>query len=320
MREKTTSIKHVNTSDGLSASSLKLIALFCMIIDHTGVGIVKLMPGISDPNSIIYLIYWIMRLIGRISFPIYCFFIIEGIKHTRNVSHYALRMLIFGILSEIPFDLAIYGKVFSYEHQNVYWTLFLDVVLIAHFEYIRYSDYSSLSSSIKRILKICGVIIPATYFSYLSIYYLYKYSTIALNKRLLYGIAFIVLLYILYNSISRYALIYGHEKGIKLCINLLLLSVTMFLSNIGRTDYKDAGILTITFMYLFYGNIFAQMTSGCTILTALSNPTEMTSFITIPLLQKYNGKRGNNLKYLFYLAYPLHLIIIYFISVILKLR
>lgn len=89
---------------------LKLIALTTMIIDHYG--------AIFQGNVELY------RIIGRLAFPIYCFLLVEGYFHTKDVKKYAKRLLLFALISEIPFDLAFYGKV-GFTHQNIFFTLFI---------------------------------------------------------------------------------------------------------------------------------------------------------------------------------------------------
>ena len=80
---------------GLSQEGLKLIACVCMLIDHIGV---LFFPQMDS-----------FRIIGRISFPIFCFLLAEGAHYTRNPKKYAGRLALGVLLSEIPFDLAIYG-------------------------------------------------------------------------------------------------------------------------------------------------------------------------------------------------------------------
>lgn len=82
---------------GISQDYLKLLACFTMLIDHVG--------AIFFPQ-----LQW-MRIIGRISFPLYCFLLSEGVYHTRNPKKYALRLLLIMVISELPYDLLFRGEL-----------------------------------------------------------------------------------------------------------------------------------------------------------------------------------------------------------------
>lgn len=96
---------------GLSHEGLKFIACMTMLLDHVG---------------IIMQLRW-LRIIGRLAFPIYCFLLVEGARHTRNSGKYALRLLICGLVSEIPFDLFCRQ---GWGSQNVMFTLLLGFGMI----------------------------------------------------------------------------------------------------------------------------------------------------------------------------------------------
>lgn len=107
----------------LSGSTLKIIAMISMLIDHTAAFLLR--PYINDD------IYGLLREIGRIAFPIFCFLIVEGYFHTRSVKKYLIRLLLFGLASEIPFDLASRGLPgTAFGHQNVFFTLFLGLLVV----------------------------------------------------------------------------------------------------------------------------------------------------------------------------------------------
>lgn len=93
----------------LNGFHLKLIAICTMFIDHMGY---TLFPGVM----------W-LRCIGRAAFPIFCFLMAEGCVYTRDRKRYAARLLVFALLSEIPFNLMNSGAVWDIYHQNVLWTL-----------------------------------------------------------------------------------------------------------------------------------------------------------------------------------------------------
>lgn len=94
---------------------LKAVALASMIIDHYG--------AIFQSGVNIY------RIIGRIAFPVYCFLLVEGYFHTSDVKKYGKRLLLFAAVSEVPFDLAFFGKV-GFVHQNIFFTLFIGLAAI----------------------------------------------------------------------------------------------------------------------------------------------------------------------------------------------
>lgn len=96
-----------------SYQELKVIALICMLVDHIGI-------LINNP---------ICRIIGRFSFPIYAFLLVNGFFYTRNIQKYGMKLFLFAILSEIPFDLFLSGTP-DFARQNIFFTLFLGLIAV----------------------------------------------------------------------------------------------------------------------------------------------------------------------------------------------
>ena len=107
----------------LSAAALHIIAMTLMLMDHLWA---TLLPAQE----------W-LTCAGRLAFPIFAFMAVEGYFHTRSFKKYALRMLLFAVLSEVPFDLMYGGTWFYPVHQNVIWTLLLGLLGIHLMEIVR---------------------------------------------------------------------------------------------------------------------------------------------------------------------------------------
>lgn len=221
---------------GLSGSTLKMIAMVTMLIDH--IGAVVLARMIIAGNSELYDVYSILRMIGRIAFPIFCFLLIEGFNHTRNVNKYATRLCLFAVVSEVPFDLAFSAKILEFESQNVFFTLAIGLITIMVYKQVEESNIS--------------------------------------------------------NSI------------LKLCMQLAVGLAGGCIAEILRTDYGMLGVMVIVVFYMLRSNRFYQIAAGCILF--MENITALLSFIPVAY---YNGTRGLKGKWLFYVFYPAHLMVLY---------
>lgn len=109
-------IKGFSEKCGLNGFVLKMIAIITMFIDHMGY-------VVCGDNIT-------MRIIGRLAFPIFCFFIAEGAMKTSDIKKYELRLFLFALVSEIPADLAFHNQLFYWGYQNVFFTLLLGLLAI----------------------------------------------------------------------------------------------------------------------------------------------------------------------------------------------
>lgn len=229
----------------LSGSWLKLIAVVCMLIDHLAAFYLFKLPVMHTElfmlghHAVTPLL--MMRLVGRLAFPIFAFLIVEGFLHTRSRVRYGRNLLIFALLSELPWNL-IHSGTWHYPSQNVFFTLLLGYLGLCALEYFK-DD----------------------------------------SRRLLASL-----------------------------LGLLVASVLM------RADYGCSGYGFILLLYVLRENRILQAIIGSCVLG--SRWIAGLAFIPINM---YNGERGfvkgPVAKYLFYLFYPLHLLVIYLLRVYMPL-
>ncbi len=134
-----------NVNWGISGSSLKLIALFSMLIDHTAAVLYPALSMVGIESTGMLDLYWVMRTIGRMAFPIYCFLLVEGYNHTSDKLKYAMRLFLFAIISEVPFDLALNNVSFELASNNVFFTLFIGFLVLVVIDWI--NDVNKVNKS-----------------------------------------------------------------------------------------------------------------------------------------------------------------------------
>lgn len=100
----------------MSAFQIKILAIITMIIDHVGI---FLFPDIV-----------ILRIIGRISFPLFAWLIANGARHTKNINNYLKRLLIFAVISQVPFILAMRLIEPNFWELNILFTLAIGLLVI----------------------------------------------------------------------------------------------------------------------------------------------------------------------------------------------
>ena len=111
------------TRFGLDSTALRLLAILFMVLDHLWATVV--------PGNL-----WLTCL-GRLAFPIFAFQLCEGYRHTSDYRRYRRRLLVFALLSEIPFNLFYAGSVIFPFHQNVLFTLLLGLLAMRQADRLR---------------------------------------------------------------------------------------------------------------------------------------------------------------------------------------
>ncbi len=268
--QETKQMKTAQKGLGIPGSTLKLIAIGTMFIDHTAAVILDRLlmsgkigdlaafsvnPTANQTLAVVSLIDLFMRLIGRLGFPLFCFLLIEGFHYTHSRLQYAVRLFLFALISEVPFDLAFKDQVLEFTYQNVFFTLFLGFLTIW-----------ALDAGLKWLLP--------------------RFEGKVWGQRIL-----------------------------KVLLTIVIGGIGITVANLLKTDYAGIGVATLIIMYFFKEKSRTwEMVGGCIVLTVM-NLMEVTAFATVPIVRKYNGTRGLKLKYVFYLFYPVHLLVLYGISV-----
>lgn len=217
----------------LNSTALKLIAALFMVIDHMGY--------MFFPRVI-----WI-RKVGRISFPIFAFFIAEGFFHTKDRRRYLLRMLLFAVISELPFDLAFFGKWY-WKYQNVMFSFALAILALMIFEKCR-----------------------------------------------------------------------ENGKWWGFALGLLGIAGCAWVSVLLKTDYSYYAVILVAVFYVFRGAGRACSNGAALLFQVLDHPHDVQtwSILSFIPLMLYNGEKGRGLKWLFYVFYPGHLLLMYAIRMLL---
>ncbi len=228
----------------MSAFYLKIIAVAAMLVDHIGM--------IFFDNLFIF------RAIGRISFPIFAFLISVGFTHTSDIKKYLLRLFALALLSELPFDLALYGSALHFNSQNVFFTLFLGLLSL-HL-------YERFPCNIPYQPLLCALIafLFRSDYSFLGVLLIFSFRYLKADQNK--------------NTVSPLTLLTAFTLA-----QILLSAPYLF-------GIKNTSVI-ISYILL-----------------------QLFTLLSVPIISSYNYSRGANCKYFFYLFYPLHLLILFLIS------
>ncbi len=116
---------------GLSGTALQALAVASMTLDHIGAVIMRQRQIAWTVILREMPMLFALRAIGRAAFPIFAFLLAQGMLHTHSRKRFILRLAVFALISELPFDLAFYGVLYYPGHQNVFFTLVLGAACIA---------------------------------------------------------------------------------------------------------------------------------------------------------------------------------------------
>ena len=249
-----------------SRESLKIIAMITMFIDHLG------FVGLAGEYQVVF------RIIGRIAFPIFAFQLAEGFLHTKNRAKYILRVFIFAIISEIPYNMATLGRGISNPYaQNVLFTFTLSLLCMVCLEKLCKYDKIDKGRFILDIIISIGI--------------LFVFHRLGAYAFVDYGGPGVILAPILY-------LIRKH-----VVLNKALTSVLVTLSIVFVNYMLGSGLI------IFVGNLMI----GTQSFAALS-AVFIVGYILTGGKSILHGKSGLALKITGYAFYPVHLFILAIIA------
>ena len=215
---------------GFSHNALIIVAMFTMLIDHIGFELIK-NSKLWGYDQVLYdntimlaeakpwlTLYTICRMIGRISFPIYAFLIVEGFRRTSNIFKYIFRILMLAIISEIPYDLMIFNKCLSSDClmlQNVLFTYFIGLIMLL---------FVRALNSISEVLSLVPAVLAV-----LACFFL----------KTDYWLEGIILIYIYY--------MFRYDLNVK-CLFMLIVTFLMSIQH-----YYGFGVLSVFFIYFYDG-------------------------------------------------------------------
>lgn len=313
---------------GLSGNTLKIIAIIAMFIDHSALIILdsylnKFVPYDSGEKELsLYFaqnpdmdtlnkVSMIMHLIGRLAFPIFAFLIVEGYKHTRSVKKYAKNLVLFALISEIPYDIAFEGKIFAPERQNVMFTLLFGVLCITFLRYLQ----KKLKVHDKNIPIYCLSSVLLGLFLMHVVLSDYWISVFLKEK---YDITIIFVAGAAAVSIVAIAagFIIGPQKRKDFAAAVIPLTIFGIAGDIVAISYGACGVAAIFILYLLKKNRNLAFVISMLVLGPMG-ANEIFAILTIIPVLEYNGERGNRInKYFFYSFYPAHLIILYIVALL----
>ncbi len=148
----------VKNTPVISGSGLKLFAMGFMLLDHVTAYILSAFEIFTKPLFVLaghnISVYYVLRLVGRLAFPLFAFLLVEGFLHTKNREKYALRLLIFALISELPWNFVHTGGLL-YSSQNVMFTLLFGYLALYALEYFEH-DRKKLIVSLVILFIVCS--------------------------------------------------------------------------------------------------------------------------------------------------------------------
>lgn len=279
----------------MSVFTLKILALTAMIIDHMGFFL--------RANSLVsFDLYNLMRSIGRIAFPIYCFLLVNGFDKSSNRRRYLSRLLLFAALSQIPYTLLFdYGSSFSLAQPVLSLGLAENGMLciaVALCALVAYALLTGVDRGLVclALFFLCGTLRLSLFGVELLGAELNVFFTLSFGLA-----AMMVLEGLVYDDVPLYRLL---PAALILVVSILLFQP--------EADYAWKGLALIVALWLCRRSRPAQaavLALWCWWMYWGGAPGRFWfSLLSLLPVLLYNGKKGPGIKLGFYAAYPLHLL------------
>jgi len=287
----------------MTAFVLKVIAAAAMLLDHTCAAFPDTFP-----------IYF--RYIGRLAFPVFAYMIAQGCKHTGNIWKYLLRLGIFAIISEIPYDMALRSEISFVSNTNIYYTLFIGTFCIAFYEMLK----SLLSASKPYKESTSEHTIEQTIEQT-------NEQMIEPKSGLASKLLPIALLLLLMIPVALLTTLVGNDYGMPGVVYILVFYFTKPENRLTRTI---AATCIVTYMYglpviraYIASNVGIDSASGLLQDIMMRVPINLLYYfvfalISVILILLYNKKQGPKVKWTFYAFYPAHLAVLAVIKYIIN--
>ena len=270
----------------LSSAVLKNIAYLTMLTDHFfAVVFTEMIQRHSlagDGTDWMNTCYSVGRAIGRVSFILFCYLAVESFMHTRSKRNYLFRLGGFALISEIPFDLAFSGKVIDHNSQNVFFTLFIGIFILAVWEW---AGKSVRMLRERRIDKDAGWYVCIAVFEILRFGIVPAGAAIAYYLNTDYRYMGVILIFIFYLF---------YESGI--IVKMITAGCVMFFGTWSVNYLRYADTYAAAYLFRF----------------SMREMYGLFAFIPIYL---YDGRKGRQLpKAVCYGFYPVHLLLLHWIA------
>ncbi|WP_311492774.1 TraX family protein [uncultured Anaerococcus sp.] len=234
-------MEKIKNIKGINGAQLKYIAFASMFIDHFNKAIIT--PFLTGTGPMV-IITTIFDILGRIAFPIFAFMVVEGFFKTKSRWSYLRNLLIFALISEIPYDMFQSAEFVNTWSQNILWGLALGLFTIMVIDklksYIKKRPLWVFVSLLIVALSSLGSMLISSDYEYYAIIIIYLYY-IFYDKRLLAsGLGYLVIIKEIY-AILGFAtvLLYNGEKGRQNKIfNYLFYPVHLLIFGIIRMVFK----------------------------------------------------------------------------------